>query len=95
MAYALHFAYHNFFRVHSSVRVTQLKLMNNPQGQPSDTAAPKPRLTPTGDLIIPYNAEARYRYWQGGQSVLATLRELNTPSEVLRLYQRDLDAERD
>jgi hypothetical protein len=68
--------------------------MNNPQEQLSDTAAPKPHLTPNGNLIIPCNAEAKYRYWQSGQSVLATLRELNAPPEVMGWYQRDSDVEK-
>jgi len=62
--------------------------MTNPQEQLSDTAAPKPYLTPTGSLIIPCNTEAKYRYWQGGQTVLKTLKEIGAPPEVIQHYER-------
>jgi hypothetical protein len=43
---------------------------------------PHPYLTPQGDLIVPCDCDVRYRWWAGGQSVAATLAELNAPPEV-------------
>lgn len=36
----------------------------------------QPLIDENGDLVIPLDAEAKYRWWQGGQSVADTLREL-------------------
>jgi hypothetical protein len=36
----------------------------------------RPRIDGNGDLLIPFDAEAKYRWWQGGQSVAETLAEL-------------------
>lgn len=46
----------------------------------------KPYLNARGELIIPCDCDARYRYWAGGQSIAATLRELNAPREVWVRY---------
>lgn len=48
---------------------------------------PRPRLTPDGTLVIPFDSPERYHWWKGGQSVLATLRELNAPAEVMGRYE--------
>lgn len=45
-----------------------------------------PYITARGELIIPFDCEPRYRYWDGGQSLAATLRELNAPPDVWRRY---------
>jgi hypothetical protein len=42
----------------------------------------RPYLNARGELIIPFTANPRYRWWAGGQSVSATLRELNASREV-------------
>lgn len=52
-----------------------------------------PRLTPAGDLLIPFDADARHRWWAGGQSILATLDELGAPRHIRLCY--DADAARD
>lgn len=45
-----------------------------------------PYLNPLGNLRIPFDAPARYRWWQGGQSPAATARELGASGEeVARL----------
>jgi hypothetical protein len=36
----------------------------------------KPHIDENGDLIIPLDAEPKYRWWQGGQSAAETLAEL-------------------
>src|SRR3990172_11751347 len=36
----------------------------------------KPYVTDYGSLVIPWNSDSRYHYWNGGQSVCDTLSEL-------------------
>ena len=45
-----------------------------------------PYITERGSLVIPYNAPLKYRWWQGGQSIMETLTELNAPQEVKDKY---------
>ena len=47
---------------------------------------PKPYIKENGELIIPFDCEPKYRWWAGGQSVRATLLELNAQQEVLCNY---------
>ncbi len=47
---------------------------------------PLPFLNERGELIVPWNADVRYRWWDGGQSVQATLEELDAPPEIIRRY---------
>lgn len=46
-----------------------------------------PHLTPAGDLVIPFAAPARYRWWSGGQSILDTLAELGASEAVLARHR--------
>jgi hypothetical protein len=46
----------------------------------------RPYLNALGELIIPFNADPRYRWWAGGQSIAQTLLELNASPEILRRY---------
>ncbi len=39
-----------------------------------------------GCLVIPFNSPKKYRFWDGGQSVLETLKELNAPEWVIEKY---------
>jgi hypothetical protein len=48
--------------------------------------ASKPYLTETGELIIPSDTPAEYKWWDGGQSVKETLEELNASEEVVHRY---------
>ena len=45
-----------------------------------------PKLTPqihhTGDIIIPFSAEEKYHFWNGGQHISETLSELNAPEDI-------------
>jgi len=50
------------------------------------SASPRPYLNQRGELIIPFDSNPRYHYWAGGQSIAATMRELNAPPEVWRRY---------
>jgi hypothetical protein len=43
---------------------------------PLSTEQPLPFLSAGGDLIIPFEAPSRYHWWNGGQSVAATLAEV-------------------
>jgi len=58
------------------------------------SARARPYLTPRGELIVPLNAPSKYHWWSGGQSVRATLRELEAPLDVLARYvEGDLRAQ--
>jgi hypothetical protein len=47
-------------------------------------SAPLPYINEQGDLVIPFAAPARYHYWkEGGQSVIATLREIGASQPVI------------
>ncbi|MFH1080762.1 MAG: hypothetical protein V1766_10995, partial [Pseudomonadota bacterium] len=43
-----------------------------------------PCIDQTGAIIIPFNADPKYHYWNGGQSLADTLMELNAPENVWR-----------
>jgi len=49
---------------------------------------PLPLIDAKGNLRIPLNAPHRYRWWQGGQSIADTLRELGAPETVWRRNTR-------
>ena len=36
----------------------------------------KPFLDPEGDPVIPFNSDQKYHWWNGGQSIQETLKEL-------------------
>ena len=42
-----------------------------------------PYLNDREELIIPCDAEPKYRWWAGGQSIRETLRELHAPKRVV------------
>ena len=46
------------------------------QGENCSPEQVKPYVTDYGSLVIPWNSDSRYHYWNGGQSVCDTLREL-------------------
>jgi hypothetical protein len=46
----------------------------------------QPYINSRGELIIPFTSDRRYHYWAGGQSIAATLRELNASPEVWERY---------
>lgn len=45
-----------------------------------------PHITESGELIITSNAPAKYKWWDGGQSVKKTLEELEASEDVVKIY---------
>jgi len=41
-----------------------------------------PYIHPTGDIIIPFNADQKYHFWNGGQHLSDTLIELDVPEDI-------------
>ena len=48
----------------------------------------KPYINPKGELIIPFTSDPRYHWWAGGQSITATLWELQASLEVWKQYTK-------
>lgn len=46
----------------------------------------RPYINDRGELIIPFESDRRYRWWAGGQSIAAILRELHASREVWERY---------
>jgi len=46
----------------------------------------KPRLDAHGRLVIPFDADPKYHWWAGGQSIRETLQELKAPPELVAKY---------
>jgi hypothetical protein len=40
-----------------------------------------------GTLVIPFDAPAKYRWWQGGQTIAETLEELGASEEIKQKYR--------
>lgn len=47
---------------------------------------PRPYLNKRDELVIPSECHPRYRWWNGGQSVRETLRELGASPDVMARY---------
>ena len=45
-----------------------------------------PYMDNTGGIIIPFNADAKYHYWNGGQPLSDTLMELNITEDIWRKH---------
>jgi len=41
-----------------------------------------PYIDHTGTMIIPFSADPKYHFWNGGQPLLKTLLELNAPKDI-------------
>jgi hypothetical protein len=41
-----------------------------------------PYIDNTGTLVIPFNADAKYHYWNGGQPLEKTMTELNISKDI-------------
>ncbi|MBW2146559.1 MAG: hypothetical protein JRG73_03825 [Deltaproteobacteria bacterium] len=50
------------------------------------TESEKPSITEQGILIIPFESDPRYHWWNGGQSLDDTLRELQVNGDVIARY---------
>lgn len=51
---------------------------------------PKPYLDQAGELVIPINAPARFKWWAGGQPATDTLRELYEERAAIMEYDGGL-----
>ena len=63
-----------------------LLLTKNSVNEPMSDGGKQPYLTEGNELIIPLFTPKRYRWWQGGQSVWATLAELGAPLDTWRRH---------
>ena len=43
-----------------------------------------PYIDDSGAIIIPFNANEKYHYWNGGQPLSDTMLELNVPENIWR-----------
>lgn len=41
-----------------------------------------PYIDNSENMVIPFNADPKYHYWNGGQPLSDTLMELNTPEDI-------------
>ena len=41
-----------------------------------------PYLDHSGNVIVPFNADPKYHFWNGGQSLAATLLEINATEKI-------------
>lgn len=48
---------------------------------------PLPCITDYGSLVIPHNSPSRFHWWDRGQSVLDTLKELKASEEIIKRYR--------
>ncbi len=46
-----------------------------------------PYINSHGSLIIPFDSDPKYHYWNGGQSLIQTLQELNADEETINRYK--------
>ena len=42
----------------------------------------EPYIDQSGTMIIPFSADQKYHFWNGGQPLLKTLLELNAPEDI-------------
>ena len=45
-----------------------------------------PHIDNSGTIVIPFNADPKYQYWNGGQPLLETLLELKAPEDIWRKH---------
>lgn len=55
---------------------------------PPENPASQPTIGADGALNIPFDAPARYRWWQGGQSAEATRAELAAASQTAEITEK-------
>lgn len=46
----------------------------------------KPHIDRHGTLIIPFSSDPKYHWWNKGQSILETLKELGASEEIIERY---------
>ena len=70
------------------LRQGQIIKMSPEQAQKlADKIKPLPHIDHSGTLIIPSDSPQKYRWWQKGQSIKDTLRELEASDEILKRYK--------
>ena len=47
----------------------------------------EPYITDSGGLVIPFDSDRRFHWWNRGQSIHDTLRELGASDEILKRYK--------
>jgi hypothetical protein len=52
----------------------------------SQDGTDKPYVARDGELVIPFDSDPRYHYWNGGQSIDATLKELGAGEKIAAKY---------
>lgn len=45
-----------------------------------------PYIDHNGNIIIPFNTDSKYHFWNGGQHLAVTLRELNLTEDVWKKH---------
>ncbi len=53
------------------------------------TTKDSPYIDHTGTMIIPFNADQKYHFWNGGQTILKTLLELKAPEDIWAKHTED------
>ncbi|HOC61095.1 MAG TPA: hypothetical protein PKN70_14155 [Smithellaceae bacterium] len=41
-----------------------------------------PYIDKTGNIVVPFNADPKYHFWNGGQSLAKTLMEINVTEKI-------------
>jgi len=42
----------------------------------------KPYIDANGTIVIPFNIDQKYHFWNGGQPLSVTMQELNVPEDI-------------
>jgi len=45
-----------------------------------------PYIDTSGNIIVPFNADPKYHFWNGGQHLSKTMQEINAPEDVWRKH---------
>jgi hypothetical protein len=45
-----------------------------------------PCIDDSGNIIIPFNSDPKYQYWNGGQPLSVTLQEMNITEDVWKKH---------
>lgn len=45
-----------------------------------------PYIDNLGNVIVPFNADPKYHFWNGGQSLAATLAEINVTENIWKKH---------
>ena len=58
----------------------------NSKDNPDSHKTSHPYMNEYNELVIPFAADKKYHYWNGGMSIKDILRELNAADEVMDQY---------